>query len=169
MIRKYHNQKLQTNSDSNDSSPSPASPWRLLNNQMLAKTAMRRCISHPHGKIYCIYIGLNRVISKAFINKLAHIKICRCKNLRKYIIFTFAVPSELYYNCYNLLGRPYNWINCYIKCIYIYFLYCRKKFIFMILKCTCRSNTIHMNICKKIIGFRDFCTQWPFNYSCQCV
>ena len=35
---------------------------------------------------------------------------------------TFAFPSELYYNRYKLLGRHYNLINCYIKCIYIYFI-----------------------------------------------
>ena len=33
---------------------------------------------------------------------------------------TFAIPSELYYKCHKLLGGHYNWINCYIKCIYIY-------------------------------------------------
>ena len=66
MIRKYHNHKLQTNSNSNDSSLSPASPWRY---QMLAKPAMRRCIPPQHGKINCINIGLARLISEAFINK----------------------------------------------------------------------------------------------------
>ena len=35
---------------------------------------------------------------------------------------TFAFPSELHYNCYNLLERHYNWINYYIKCIYINFI-----------------------------------------------
>ena len=44
---------------------------------------------------------------------------------------TFAIPSELYYNCYNLLGRHYIWINWYIKCIYIYFLL-QEKTLFMI-------------------------------------
>ena len=36
-------------------------------------------------------------------------------------LYTFAFPSELYYNCYNHMGRLHNWIICYIKCIYIFF------------------------------------------------
>ena len=35
---------------------------------------------------------------------------------------TSAFPSELYDNCFNLLERHYYWMNCYIKCIYIYFI-----------------------------------------------
>ena len=81
MIRKYNNHKLQTNSNSNDSCLSPASPSKY---PMLAKPAMRRCIPPPHGKIYCIYIDLAQVISKAFINKPIS-KICRFKKLSKYI------------------------------------------------------------------------------------
>ena len=142
MIRKYHNHKLQTNS--NDSSLSPASPWRY---PMLAKPAIRRWIPLPHGKRYCIYIGLDQVSSKAFINKPAHIKICRCKNLSKYV---YARLHSLQ-SC--IITAIIYWGDIIIGLIatlnaFIFTLYCRKKFIFMILKCTCRSNAIHVTICK---------------------
>ena len=69
-----------------------------------------------------MYIGLAKVISKDFINKL--ITYMQIYKFGQAHLCTIACASELYYNCYNLLGRLYNWINCYIilqgKLIFIF-------------------------------------------------
>ena len=70
---------------------------------MLAKPVMRRCIPPSHRKIYFMYIGLAQVISKAFVKKNPY------QNMQTYKfeqvhVCTFAFPSELYYNCYKVLG-----------------------------------------------------------------
>ena len=134
---------------------------------MLAKPALRRCIPPPHGKIYCIYIGLDQVISKAFINKPAHIEICRCKNLSKY--FYTRLPS--FQSC--IITAIIYWGDIIIGLIatlnaFISTLYCRKKFNFMTLKCTCRSNAIHMTISKSH-WFSRLLHSITYNYSCQSV
>ena len=62
---------------------------------MLAKPDMRRCIPPPHGKIYCIYIDLAQVISKAHINKpiskYAGVKICASTFMHVCIPFRVVV------------------------------------------------------------------------------
>ena len=91
---------------------------------MLAKPVMRRCIPPSHRKIHFMYIGLAQVISKGFVNKpiskYADVHLC-----------TFAFPSELYCNCYKLLGDIIIGLITTLNA-FMFTLYCKEKLLFMI-------------------------------------
>ena len=68
---------------------------------MLAKPVMRRGIPPSHRKIYFMYLGLAQVISKAFVKKYQSMQTYKFEQV---LLCTFALASNLYYNCYKLLG-----------------------------------------------------------------